>query len=114
MQKIKQGDEVVVIAGKDKGKQGKVLKVLRAENSNKTRLLVEGANRVKKHRKANPQANIEGAIIDKEAPLHISNVAIVNGVSGKADRVGFKRLEDGTKVRIYKSNQEVIAEPQRS
>ncbi len=101
--KIRRDDEVVVLAGKDKGKQGKVLSVV----TDKDRVFVEGVNLVKKHQKPNPQAQIPGGIIEKEASIHISNVAIVNPQSGKADRVGF-RVEDGKKVRIFKSNGEQI------
>ncbi|MEM0910690.1 MAG: 50S ribosomal protein L24 [Pseudomonadota bacterium] len=97
--KIRRDDEVVVIAGKDKGKSGKVLRVVTESN----RVYVEGVNIVKKHQKANPQLNEPGGIIEKEAPIHVSNVAIINSDSGKADRVGF-RFEDGKKVRYFKSN----------
>jgi large subunit ribosomal protein L24 len=102
MSKIKKGDEVVVITGKDKGKRGTVARVL--ENQ----VVVENVNMIKKHQKPNPMAGVSGGIVEKEAPLHISNVAIYNRATGKADRVGFKVLEDGRKVRIFKSNQEVI------
>jgi len=101
--KIRRDDEIVVIAGKDKGKQGKVLKVI----TGKDRLIVEGVNLVKKHQKPNPQLNVPGGIIEKEASIHVSNIAIVNPQTGKADRVGF-RFEDGKKVRIFKSNGEQI------
>ena len=101
--KIRRDDEVVVLAGKDKGKQGKVLKVLTSED----RLIVEGVNVVKKHQKPNPQANVPGGIIEKEASIHVSNVAIVNPQTGKADRVGF-RFEDEKKVRFFKSNGELV------
>ena len=101
--KIRRDDEVVVLAGKDKGKQGKVLKVLASDD----RLIVEGVNLVKKHQKANPQLNEPGGIIEKEAAIHVSNVAIVNPQTGKADRVGF-RFEDGKKVRFFKSNNELV------
>jgi large subunit ribosomal protein L24 len=104
MRKIRKGDEVIVIAGKSKGQRGKVTKVL----IDKDKVIVEGANLVKKHQRANPQMGIEGGIIEKEAPLHISNVAIFNPATGKADRVGIKTLEDGTKVRIFKSSGEQI------
>ena len=103
MLKIKRDDEVVVIAGKDKGKRGKVLKVL--END---RLLVAGIQMIKKHQKTNPQAGIAGGIIEKEAPIQVSNVAIFNGATNKADRVGFKILEDNKKIRIFKSNGEAV------
>ena len=101
--KIRRDDEVVVLAGKDKGKQGKVLKVLASED----KLIVEGVNLVKKHQKPNPQLNVAGGIIEKEAAIHVSNVAIVNPATGKADRVGF-RLEGEKKVRVFKSNGELV------
>jgi large subunit ribosomal protein L24 len=100
--KIRRDDEVVVLAGKDKGKAGKVLKVLASDD----RLIVEGLNMVKKHQKPNPQLNIAGGIVEQEASIHVSNVAIANR-EGKADRVGF-RIEDGKKVRFFKSNGELI------
>ena len=101
--KIRRDDEVVVLAGKDKGKQGKVLKVLIADN----RVIIEGVNLIKKHTKPNPQLGVAGGIVEKEASIHVSNVAIVNPATGKADRVGF-RIEDGKKVRFFKSNNELI------
>ena len=101
--KIRRDDEVMVIAGKDKGKAGKVLRVV-AESD---RVYVEGVNIVKKHQKANPQLNEPGGIIEKEAPIHVSNVAIINSETGKADRVGF-RFEDGKKVRYFKSNGNLV------
>lgn len=104
MRKLRKGDEIIVIAGKDKGKRGTITQV----NPEKDRLLVEGINMVKKHQKPNPNMGVPGGIIDKEMPLHISNVAIFNPASGKADRVGIKILEDGRKVRIFKSNNEQI------
>lgn len=100
--KIRQNDEVIVIAGKDKGKRGKVSKVLPTG-----KVFVEGVNMVKKHQKPVPQLQIEGGIVEKEAALDISNVAIYNEATGKADRVGF-RFEDGKKVRFFKSNNELI------
>ncbi|RLV60695.1 50S ribosomal protein L24 [Parashewanella curva] len=100
--KIRREDEVIVIAGKDKGKSGKVTKVL--ENG---KVLVEGVNLVKKHQKPNPQLGVTGGVIDKEAPIQASNVAIKNPTTGKADRVGF-RFEDGKKVRFFKSNSELV------
>ena len=102
MLKIKRDDEVIVLAGRDKGKQGKVLKVL------EDKLLVSGVNMVKRHTKPNPQAGVAGGIVEKEAPIHVSNVAIFNSSTGKADRVGFRVNEDGTKVRYFKSTNEVI------
>lgn len=101
--KIRRDDEVVVLAGKDKGKQGKVLRVLPSED----RVYVEGVNIVKKHQKANPQAGEPGGIIDKEASIHVSNIALVNPATGKADRVGF-RTEDEKKVRFFKSNGDLV------
>ena len=103
MRKIKRDDEVIVIAGRDKGKRGKVLSVL-----GKDRLIVSGVQMVKKHQKPNPQAGVPGGIVQKEAPIQISNVAIFNPATDKADRVGFKILEDGNKVRVFKSNGEVV------
>lgn len=103
MAKIKRNDEVMVITGRDKGKRGKVLRVL--DNG---RVFVSGINMVKRHTRANPQANSPGGILEKEASLHISNVALVNAATGKADRVGYKQLADGTKVRVYRSSGEVI------
>ncbi|GIX31544.1 MAG: 50S ribosomal protein L24 [Porticoccaceae bacterium] len=99
MRKIKTNDEVVVIAGKDKGKRGKVLKILRDG-----RLLVSGVQLVKKHQKPNPQLGIPGGIVEKEAPIHVSNVALYNPRTGKADRVGIRILEDGRKIRYFKSD----------
>jgi large subunit ribosomal protein L24 len=101
--KIKKGDEVIVTTGKDKGKRGTVVKVLDDD-----RLIVENINMAKKHTKPNPNKGEPGGILDKEMPLHISNVALYNPVTDKADRVGFKILEDGKKVRVFKSNQEVV------
>ncbi|WP_421132596.1 50S ribosomal protein L24 [Alteromonas sp. A079] len=101
--KIRRDDEVVVLAGKDKGKQGKVLRVLMADD----RLIIEGVNLVKKHTKPNPQLGVAGGIVEKEASIHVSNVAIVNPATGKADRVGF-RIEDEKKVRFFKSNGELV------
>ena len=103
MRKIRKGDDVVVTAGRDKGKRGAVLRVLDAEH-----LLVEGANKVKKHQRPNPVRGLTGGIIEKEMPLHVSKVAIYNAQTRKADRVGFRTLEDGRKVRFFKSNGEVI------
>ncbi len=106
MRKIKKGDEVIAIAGKNRGQRGQVTQVIDHE-----RVRVDGMNIVKKHVKANPQAGVEGGIVDREAPLHISNVAIYNPMTKKADRVGFKFIEEADqqrKVRIFKSNQEQI------
>ncbi|MCF7981494.1 MAG: 50S ribosomal protein L24 [Pseudomonadales bacterium] len=103
MNKIKRDDEVIVIAGRDKGKRGKVSRVLQND-----RLIVSGINMAKRHTKPNPMKGAPGGIVEKEASIHISNVAIYNSATNKADRVGIKVLEDGSKVRIYKSNQETI------
>ena len=103
MRKIKKGDEVIVITGKDKGKRGSVLRVLDDD-----RVLVENTNMAKKHQKPNPALGTPGGIIEKEMPLHVSNVAVYNPATGEADRIGFKNLEDGRKVRYFKSNGEVV------
>ena len=103
MKKIKKGDEISVLAGRDKGKRGVVLRVL-----DNDRVIVEGVHIVKRHTKPNPQANVPGGIIEKEASIHISNVALFNPVTQKPDRVGFKTLEDDRKVRFFKSNNEVV------
>lgn len=110
MQKIKSKDTVIVLAGKDKGKTGTVLKVIMPRGKNKkTRVIVEGLNIVKKHVRGNPQQEQPGGIIDKEAGIDISNVALLNPTTGKADRVGFKILEqENRKVRIFKSTGEVV------
>lgn len=103
MRKIRTGDEVIVIAGKSKGLQGKVKGFVGDD-----RLVIDGVNLVKKHQKPNPQAGVQGGIIEKEAALHISNVAIFNAKSGKADKVSVKSLENGKRVRFYKSSDEQI------
>lgn len=103
MRKIKKNDDVVVIAGKDKDKRGKVLRVFK-----NGRALVEGINRVKKHKRPNPEKGIKGGIVEQEMSIHISNVAIYNASTKKPDRIGFKTLEDGRKVRCFKSNNEII------
>ena len=103
MNKIRKGDEVLVLAGKDKGKRGTVLRRVDAE-----KVVVEGVNRVKKHVRPNPVKGQQGGIVEKEMPLHVSNVAIFNPTTQKADRVGFKLLEDGKKVRVFKSNGELL------
>jgi large subunit ribosomal protein L24 len=102
MRKIKRDDEVIVLTGRDKGKRGKVQKVL-----DDTRLLVTGVNMVKKHTRPNPQMGVQGGIVEKEAPIQVSNVAIFNPGTNKADRVGFK-VDGGSKVRVYKSTGEAI------
>jgi large subunit ribosomal protein L24 len=108
--KIKKGDSVIVIAGKDKDRQGQVLAVRLKKRSRvpSLQVIVEGSNLIKKHTKANPSLQKEGGIIEKEAPIDISNVAILNPTTGKADRIGFKILEDGRKVRVFKSNGEMV------
>ena len=102
MRKIKREDEVIVLAGKDKGKQGKIVSLVGDD-----RVIVSGINMMKKHQKPNPQANVPGGIIEKEAPIQLSNLAILNPTTNKADRVGFK-IKSGKKVRIFKSNGENI------
>ena len=102
MRKLKKGDNVVVITGRDKGKRGEVTHVL-AE-----RVLVSGVNQVKKHQRPNPMKNEQGGIVNKEMPIHVSNVAVWNPVTQKADRVGIRVLEDGRKVRFFKSNGELL------
>ncbi|HVS26659.1 MAG TPA: 50S ribosomal protein L24 [Burkholderiales bacterium] len=103
MQKIKKGDEVVVITGKDKGKRGVVLRKVDAEH-----VVVESVNKVKKHQRPNPLKNTTGGIIDKEMPIHISNVMLFNPTTRKGDRVGVKVLDDGRRVRYFKSNGEMV------
>ena len=103
MNKIRKGDEVVVIAGKDKGRRGSVLQVFPDE-----RVLVEGINVVKKHQKANPNMGVQGGIIDKEMPLDTSNVAVFNPKSKKGERIGFRVEEDGSKVRVFRSSGESV------
>ena len=103
MNKIKKGDEVIVTAGKFKGRRGAVTKILSHD-----RLIVENINMVKKAQKPNPNAGVTGGIIDKEMPIHRSNVMLFNSATGKGDRVGVKNLKDNTKVRYFKSNNEVV------
>lgn len=103
MQRIKKDDDVIVIAGKDKGKRGTVVRVLSDDH-----VIVQNVNMVKRHTKPNPQRGVSGGIVEKEAPIHISNVMLFNPVAKKADRVGFRVLEDGRKVRYFKSNSEVL------
>ena len=102
--KIRKGDEVVVLIGKDKGKRGTVLNVLHDAG----KVIVENINMAKRHTRGNPAQGSPGGIIEKEMPIHISNVAIWNSITQKADRTGFKKLEDGRKVRYFKSNKEVV------
>ncbi|WP_036253916.1 50S ribosomal protein L24 [Methylobacter sp. BBA5.1] len=103
MQKIRQGDDVIVRTGKDKGKSGRVVQVLK-----NNKILVEGINQVKKNQRPNPNAGISGGIIVKDMPINISNVGLYNPETKKADRVGFKFLEDGKKVRYFKSTNEIV------
>jgi len=103
MRKIRKGDEVIAIAGKDKGKRGAVLRM-----AGELSVVVEGINRVKKHQKPNPVKGEQGGIVEKEMPIHISNVALYNPATQKASRVGIRVLEDGQRVRFFKSNGEVV------
>jgi len=103
MQRIRKGDEVVVISGRDKGKRGTVLRRVNADY-----VVVEGVNRVKKHQRPNPMKGLTGGIVDKDMPVHVSNIALFNPATQKADRVGFKQLQDGRKVRVFKSNGEQV------
>jgi large subunit ribosomal protein L24 len=103
MNRIRQGDEVIVITGKDKGRRGNVTRVF-----GDGRVLVENVNIAKKHQRGNPNAGVPGGIIEKEMPLDVSNIMLFNPATGKGDRVGFKQLEDGRKVRYFKSNGEVL------
>ena len=103
MEKIRKGDDVIVTTGKDKGKRGTVLRIVDARH-----LVVEGVNRVKKHQRPNPMKNQAGGIVDKDMPIDISNVALFNPQTKKADRVGLKLMQDGRKVRVFKSNGEMV------
>jgi large subunit ribosomal protein L24 len=103
MQRIRKGDEVVVLAGRDKGKRGTVLRRVDAAH-----VVVEGVNRVKKHQRPNPMKGVTGGIVDKDMPIHISNVALFNPATQKAGRIGIKSLEDGRKVRVFKANGEQV------
>ncbi len=103
MRKFKKGDQVVVIAGRDKGKRGTVLSY--HEND---KLIIEGINTVRKHQKPNPNRGIEGGIVEKSMPIHSSNVSLYNPATGKADRIGFRLLADGRKIRFYKTTNEVV------
>jgi len=104
MQKLKTGDEIIVLAGKSSGQRGKISKIITA----KGRVVVEGVNMMKKHVKPNPQAGVQGGIVEMEASLDISNVALFNAKAGKADKVGIKVQEDGKRVRFFKSNGELV------
>lgn len=103
MRKIRKGDDVIVIAGKDKGKRGSVVTVSASD-----RVVVSGVNMIKRHTKPNPNAGVAGGIVEREASMAMSNVLLFNPKTGKGDRVGFKHLEDGTKVRFFKSNGDVV------
>ena len=103
MNKIKKGDEVIVLTGKDKGRRGQVLNVIKNR-----KVLIENVNLVKKHQKGNPNTGEASGIIEKEMPIHVSNVMLFNPITKKGDKVGFRILEDGKKVRFFKSNNEVV------
>jgi large subunit ribosomal protein L24 len=103
MQRIRKGDEVVILAGRDKGKRGTVLRRVDAQH-----VVVEGVNRVKKHQRPNPMKGVQGGIVDQDLPIHVSNVALFNPATKKADRAGVKTLQDGRKVRIFKANDEQV------
>jgi large subunit ribosomal protein L24 len=103
MQRVRKGDEVVVLAGRDKGKRGTVLRRIDGEH-----VVVEGVNRVKKHQRPNPMKGISGGIVDKDLPIHVSNVALFNPATKKGDRVKAKTLQDGRKVRVFKANDEQV------
>ena len=103
MQRIKKGDEVVVLAGRDKGKRGTVLRRIDARH-----VVVEGVNRVKKHQRPNPMKGVSGGIVDLDMPIHVSNVALFNPATKKAGRIGAKTLQDGRKVRVFKANGEQV------
>ena len=103
MNRIRKGDEVVVLAGRDKGKRGTVLRRVDAEH-----VVVEGVNRVKKNQRPNPMKGVSGGIIDKDLPIHVSNVAVFNPATKKGDRIAMKKLPDGRKVRIFKANDEQV------
>ncbi|HEU0152761.1 MULTISPECIES: 50S ribosomal protein L24 [Arenimonas] len=102
MNRIRKGDQVIIIAGADKGKKGEVVRVAG------DKVIVQNANIIKRHTKPNPQANVAGGIVEREAPIHISNVMLFNQASGKGERIGFKVLENGRKVRVFRSSGEAI------
>ena len=104
IRRIRKGDEVIVLAGRNRGQRGSVLSV----NAGSDRVVVEGVNIVKRHTRPNPQRGTAGGIIEKEMPIHVSNIALFNPVTGKGDRVGVKNLEDGRKVRVFRSTGEVV------
>ena len=103
MKRIKKGDEVIVLAGRDKGKRGTVLRRIDEQH-----VVVEGVNRVKKHQRPNPMKSEQGGIVDKDLPIHVSNIALFNPASQKGERAGVKTLEDGRKVRVFKGNGEQV------
>ena len=103
MSRIKKGDEVIVLTGRDKGKRGTVLRRVDADH-----VVVEGVNRAKKHQRPNPMKGVSGGIVDIDLPINVSNVALYNPATKKADRVGAKRLDDGRKVRVFKANGEQV------
>ena len=103
MRRIRKGDDVLVVTGRDKGKRGTVLRIIDAEH-----LVVEGTNKVKKHQRPNPMKGVTGGIIEKEMPLHVSNVALYNPATKKASRVGIRAMDDGRRARYFKSNGEVV------
>ncbi|HEU4352098.1 MAG TPA: 50S ribosomal protein L24 [Burkholderiales bacterium] len=103
MNRIRKGDEVVVLAGRDKGKRGTVLRRVDAEH-----VVVEGVNRVKKNQRPNPMKGVSGGIVDKDLPIHVSNLAVFNPATKKGDRIAMKSLPDGRKVRIFKANDEQV------
>ena len=103
MNKIRKGDQVIVLTGRDKGKRGTVLRRIDAEH-----VVVEGVNRVKKHQRPNPMKGVTGGIVDKDLPIHVSNIALFNPATQKGDRAGVKTLEDGRKVRVFKGNGEQV------
>jgi len=103
MHRIRKGDQVIVTTGRDKGRQGTVIRVLEDDH-----VVIENVNMVKKHQKPNPQAGLQGGIVQKEAPLHVSNVMLFNPATKKGDRIGFRTLDDGRKVRVFRSNGEVV------
>ena len=104
IRKIRKGDEVIVLTGRNRGQRGSVLSV----HAGGDRVVVEGVNIVKRHTRPNPQRGISGGITEKEVPIHVSNVALFNPVTGKGDRIGVRKLEDGRKVRVFRSTREVV------
>ena len=104
MRRIRRDDEIIVIAGKDKGRRGKVMRMV----EDGERVIVAGVNMIKRHTKPNPARNVAGGIIEREAAIHVSNVMLFNPATKKGDRIGFRTLEDGRKVRYFKSNNEVV------